>query len=134
MKQTILILLFILMGGDIWAGDPKFIVWFRDGTTAKIPIDEKIEFVYNKGIVMMKSDHINLLWPLSNVKKITFEDMHPSGLKEIPKQQFNVLSDRCMVYDLNGKLIKMQIRTLSELPKGIYIIKDENKTIKVLRK
>ncbi len=134
MKQTILILLFTLMGGDAWAEDLRLVIWFNDGTTTKIPIEEKMEFVYDKGFVLMKNDYLNMSWLLSNVKKFTFEDQHSSGVKEIPKQQFNILSDRCMVYDLNGKLVKMRNHTLSELPKGVYIIKDDKITIKVVRK
>jgi len=37
------------------------------------------------------------------------------------------------VYEIGGQLIKKQIRSLSELPKGTYILKDGSETIKVVK-
>jgi hypothetical protein len=36
--------------------------------------------------------------------------------------------------DLSGKLVKKQIRSLSELPAGTYILKDGSVTTKVVRR
>ncbi len=134
LRQSILVLLFVFIGVDAWAGDLKLIVWLNDGSTMEIPIKEDVEFVYNNGAISVKGDHMNFLWSLSNLEKFTFGSVQPMDVKMVEKQQLNTLSDRCMVYDHNGKLIKRRIHALSELPKGIYIIKDNKITMKVVCK
>ena len=38
------------------------------------------------------------------------------------------------VYDMNGKLIRKHVKSLSELPKGTYIVDDGSVTTKVVRR
>jgi hypothetical protein len=77
-----------------------------------------------------------LSWPLSNLHKFTFENVAstPTDIKDIKTAAKLDISKGCAVYDLNGRLLREQINSLSELPKGVYIVKDGDVTIKVVRK
>ena len=80
-RQTILILLFALLGVNAWAGDSKIIVWLNDGSTAEVPFEEMPEFVYADGSITLKSAQGDLSWPLADLQKFTFE-----SVSNIPKR------------------------------------------------
>lgn len=136
MKQTILTLLLTLMVTATWAGDAKIIVWLNDGNKTEILFNQMPEFLYADGNVSVQNGSTQLSWPLSNLHKFTFEDVAstPTDIKDVKTTEKLDIAKGCAVYDLNGRLIKKQIRSLSELPKGVYIIKDGNVTTKVVRK
>ena len=139
MKQTILTLLLTLFAVGTWAADAKIIVWQKDGNTTEILFNEMPEFLYADGNVSVQNGGTTLSWPLANLEKFTFEDVAPSvptvptGVKEVQKPKLDIMKG-CAVYDLSGRLVKEQIRSLSELPKGTYIIKDGSVTTKVVRR
>lgn len=136
-KQVILILLFTFFGVSVWADDAKIIVWQKDGSKTEILFNAKPEFVYADGNVILQNGTTALSWPLINLEKFTFENIQesvPTDVKDMKAQRLDFLSDHCAVYDINGRLVKKQIMSLSELPKGVYIIKDGNVTTKVVRK
>ena len=136
MKQPILTLLFTLLTVSVWAGDAKIIVWLNDGNKTEILFNQMPEFLYADGHVSVQNGSTQLSWPLSNLHKFTFENVAstPTDIKDIKTAAKLDISKGCAVYDLNGRLIKKHIRSLSELPKGEYIIKDGNVTTKVVRR
>jgi hypothetical protein len=139
MKQTILTLLLTLFAVGTWAADAKIIVWQKDGNTTEILFNEMPEFLYADGNVSVQNGGTTLSWPLANLEKFTFEDVAPSvptvptGVKEVQKPKLDIMKG-CAVYDLSGRLVKEQIRSLSELPKGTYILKDGSVTTKVVKR
>lgn len=139
-KKIIFTLLLTLLTVGSWADDAKIIVWLNDGNKTEILFNEMPEFLYADGNISLQNGSTTLSWPLSNLQKFTFEDIVssvptvPTDIKEVKKATLDLLSDHCSVYDLNGKLIRKQIKSLSELPKGVYIVKDGNVSIKVVRK
>ena len=135
-RLTILSLLLTLMVTATWAGDAKIIVWLNDGNKTEILFNQMPEFLYADGNVSVLNGSTQLSWPVSNLHKFTFEDVAstPTDIKDVKTTEKLDIAKGCAVYDLNGRLIKKQIRSLSELPKGVYIIKDGNVTTKVVRK
>jgi hypothetical protein len=139
MKQTILTLLLTLFAVGTWAADAKIIVWQKDGNTTEILFNEMPEFLYADGNVSVQNGGTTVSWPLANLEKFTFEDVAPSvptvptGVKEVQKPKLDIMKG-CAVYDLSGRLVKEQIRSLSELPKGTYILKDGSVTTKVVKR
>lgn len=135
-KQLILTVLLAFMATVAWAGDAKIIVWLNDGNKTEILFNQMPEFLYADGNVSVQNGSTQLSWPLSNLHKFTFEDVAstPTDIKDVKTTEKLDIAKGCAVYDLNGRLIKKQIRSLSELPKGVYIIKDGNVTTKVVRK
>lgn len=128
-----------LTGVGAWAGDAKIVVWQKNGSTTAILFNQTPEFLYDGGNVSVKNGNTTLSWPLATLEKLTFEDVTPSvpslpnDVKDVQQPKLDIVKG-CAVYDLSGKLIKKQIRSLSELPKGTYILKDGSVTTKVVKK
>lgn len=135
-KMTILTLMLTFVGLSVWADDAKIIVWLNDGNKTEILFNQMPEFLYADGNVSVQNGSTQLSWPLSNLHKFTFENVAstPTDIKDIKTAAKLDISKGCAVYDLNGRLLREQINSLSELPKGVYIVKDGDVTTKVVRK
>ena len=136
-KKTILFLMLTLFGLGAWAADAKIVVWLNDGNKTEVLFNQMPEFTYQDGNVSIQNGSTTLSWTLANLKKFTFEDIEQSNTTDIkdPKTTPKLdITKGCAVYDLSGKLVKQQIRSLSELPKGTYILKDGSVTTKVIRR
>lgn len=138
-KKTIIILLLTLVGISSKAADAKIIVWQKDGNKTEVLFNQMPEFMYQDGNVSVQNGGTTLSWSLATLDKFTFEDVEasvptvPTDVKDVQKPKLDIVKG-CAVYDLSGKLIKKQIRSLSELPKGTYILKDGSVTTKVVKK
>jgi hypothetical protein len=126
------VLLLALLGTiGVRAEDAKIIVWLNDGNKSEVLFADMPVFVYQDGNVTMKSSKTELSWPIANLQKLTFEDLTTGDIKATG---LDLLSEHFDVYDLNGKLIRKDAKSLSELPQGTYVVKDGSVTIKVVRK
>ena len=136
MKQTILTLLFTLLTVNLWADDAKIIVWLNDGNKTEILFNQMPEFLYQDGNVSLQNGSTTMSWPLTNLHKFTFEALEtiPTDVTDIKTAAKLDISKGCAVYDLNGRLLREQINSLSELPAGTYILKDGSVTTKVVRR
>ena len=134
MKQTILTLLFSLLTVNLWAGDAKIIVWLNDGNKTEILFNQMPEFLYQDGNVSLQNGSTTMSWPLTNLHKFTFEALEtiPTDVTDVKTAAKLDISKGCAVYDLNGRLLREQINSLSELPAGTYILKDGSVTTKVV--
>ena len=134
MKQTILTLLFSLLTVNLWAGDAKIIVWLNDGNKTEILFNQMPEFLYQDGNVSLQNGSTTMSWPLTNLHKFTFEALEtiPTDVTDIKTAAKLDISKGCAVYDLNGRLLREQINSLSELPAGTYILKYGSVTTKVV--
>ena len=139
MKKILLFLLLAFLTAGTWAQeakDAKIIVWQKDGKTTEVLFNQMPEFTYADGAVSIQNGGTTLSWPLANLDKFTFEDIAPSiptAIKDAKNPRLDIVNG-CAVYDLSGKLIKKQIRSLSELPNGTYILKDGSVTTKVVKR
>ena len=70
------------------------------------------------------------------MQKFTFDASESviTDIKALPIAGKLDLSKGCAVYDLNGKLVKERINSLSELSPGVYIVDDGSVTTKVIRR
>lgn len=135
-RKALLTLLLTLMAMSAWADDSKIVVWLKDGNKTEILFNKTPEFVYADGNVSVQNGGTTLSWPLANLDRFTFEDVAPSvptDVKDVKTPMLDIAKG-CAVYDLSGKLVKEQIRSLSELPKGTYILKDGSVTTKVVKR
>ena len=138
-RAATLLLLAVLNPLGAWAQDAeesKIIVWLKDGSKTEVLFSQMPEFTYQDGNVSIQNGGTTLSWELANLKKFTFEDIEPSlptGVQEVKTPMLDIAKD-CEVYDLSGKLVKKSIRSLTELPKGTYIIKDGSVTTKAVKK
>lgn len=134
-RAAMTLLLAVLSSTGAWAQDKAkgIVVWLNDGNKTEVLFSDMPEFTYADGNVILKSQKTDLSWPIANLKEFTFEEVE-TAIRSIKLGDLDILSDHCAVYDLNGRLIKQQIKSLSELPTGAYIVKDGSVTIKVVRK
>ena len=120
-----------------WAADSKIIVWLNDGNKSEVLFADMPELTYADGNVNLQSNSpsTTFSWPIANVQKLTFENSDiPTDIRDVKATGLDLLSDQFDVYDLGGKQIRKDAKSLSELPRGVYIVKDGSTTIKVVRK
>ena len=137
-KKTILTLLLTFFAVGTWAqdetaSDPAIIIWLNDGNKAQVLFSEMPVVTYDNGVLMLKGEETELSWPLENVNKFTIGNAG-TGIRNVKTADLDLLSDKLTVYDLDGRLVLKDLKSLSELPKGVYIIKDGSVTTKVVRK
>lgn len=137
-KMTILTLLLVLVGLSSWAQDeakqdPMIVIWLNDGNKTEVLFDEMPVFSFDNGVMTLKGETTEMSWPLEKLDKFTFGYL-ATGIRDVKTTDLDILSDQMAVYDLNGRLIRQNIKSLSELPKGVYIIKNGRVTTKVVRK
>lgn len=136
--RAAMLLLAVLGSVGAWAQDeaanePVIIIWLNDGNKAEVLFDEMPVFTFDNGVVTLNGEETELSWPLENLNKFTFKHV-ATGIRDVKTSSLDILSDKCVVYDLNGRVFKQNIKSLSELPKGVYIVKDGQVTTKVVRK
>ena len=137
--MTLCVALFATASSWAQEANAKIIVWQKDGNTTEILFNEMPEFLYADGNVSVQNGGTTVSWPLATLDKFTFEDVEPSvptlptDVKDVQKPKLDIVKG-CAVYDLSGKLLKKQIKSLSELPAGTYILKDGSVTTKVVKK
>ena len=137
MKKTILTLLLTLVGLGAWAADAKIVVWLNDGNKTEVLFSQMPEFTYQDGNVSIQNGSTTLSWSLANLQKLTFADVeasNPTDIKDVKTTPRLDIVKGCAVYNLSGRLVMQQIRSLSELPKGTYILKDGSVTTKVVKR
>ena len=137
-KHFLLTLLLTLFAVGTWAQDeatdePVIIIWLNDGNSQKVLFSEMPVVTYDNGVLMLKGEETELSWPLENVNKFTFGNAG-TGVRDVKTADLDLLSDKLTVYDLNGRLVKKNVKSLSELPKGVYVIENGSVTTKVVRK
>lgn len=130
-----MLLLSLLTTTIAWAEDSKIVVWLNDGNKSEVLFADMPELTYADGNVNIQSNSpsTTFSWPIENVQKLTFENLE-TGIRDIKTTGLDLLSDHFDAYDLSGKMVRKGIKSISELPKGAFIIKDGKVTFKVVRK
>ncbi len=134
-RAAMTLLLALLSSTGAWAEDAKIIVWLNDGNKSEVLFADMPELTYADGYVSIQSNSpsTTLSWPIEDLQKLTFENTS-TAIRDVKATGLDILSGNMSVYDLSGKMVKKQIKSLSELPQGVYIVKDGSVTIKVVRK
>ena len=138
-NKILLTLLLTLFAVSTWAQDeepsrdPVIIIWLNDGNKTEVLFDEMPVFTYDNGVMTLKGEDTELSWPLENLNKFTFSNVS-TGIRNVKTADLDILSDGSVAYDLNGRVVRQNLKSLSELPKGVYLIKNGRVTTKVVRK
>ena len=129
------LLLALTIPAGAWADSGKIIVWMNDGSTVPVLFSDMPEFSYADGYVTLQSTNPStaLSWPIESLQKLTFENI-ATGIKDVKATGLDIMSENATAYDTDGRIVKTGLKSLSELPKGVFIIKDGDVTIKVVRK
>lgn len=134
-RVAMTLLLVMLCSIGVRAEDAKIIIWLNDDNKSEVLFVDMPELTYADGYINLQSNSpsTTFSWPIENVQKLTFENINTS-IRNVKATGLDLLSDQFDAYDLSGKLVRKGIKSISELPKGAYIIKDGKVTFKVVRK
>ena len=136
-RTAMTLFLAVLCSSGAWAQEKAkgIVIWLNDGNQSKVLFADMPELTYADGMVSLttSSRSTTLSWPIETVQKMTFEDVE-TAIRDVKATGLDLLSDQFDAYDLGGKLIRKDVKSISELPLGTYIIKDGSTTIKVQRK
>ena len=136
-RTAMTLFLAVLCSSGAWAQEKAkgIVIWLNDGNQSKVLFADMPELTYADGMVSLttSSPSTTLSWPIETVQKMTFEDVE-TAIRDVKATGLDLLSDQFDAYDLGGKLIRKDVKSISELPLGTYIIKDGSTTIKVQRK
>lgn len=149
MKKIALSLLIVLSCISAKAADGKSLfVSFNDGSKIEFALSTLPEVTFGNDKMTVKSTATTASYELWKVSTFTYGTT--TGIKQVENNKFAFEGDRIIVdgtnnkvsaFALDGKAIKLSpitagdktIINLSELTHGIYIIKINNKSIKVAR-
>ena len=136
-RTAMTLFLAVLCSSGAWAQEKAkgIVIWLNDGNQSKVLFADMPELTYADGMVSLttSSPSTTLSWPIETVQKMTFEDVE-TAIRDVKATGLDLRSDQFDAYDLGGKLIRKDVKSISELPLGTYIIKDGSTTIKVQRK
>lgn len=158
MKTKLLCLLFTLFGiQTVYSQEnpvTQLRIWNWNGASAVFLLDDQPQITYKKNLVIIKSRYMETFYPLSTVRKITYESVPVTDIgntdmnKNIEYKDGGILfpntncRGKLSVFTMNGKLVFEDILkqntpyflSLRNYPKGIYLIKYNQLTFKITHK
>lgn len=126
-KSLILTLLFVLTTVGTRAADYQYLVFtLSDGTTQAIAATNlNISFADGNLVATNGSETLATL-PLTSLTQMEFSADGTTGISQTLNSPFSILNSENEWYDLNGRKLDAAPST-----KGVYILKNNSKTIKV---
>ena len=128
MKKTFLLaLLFVFSSMMTKAADYQYLVFtLSDGTTQAVTATN-LSITFTDGNLVATNGSATLATlPLASLTQMEFSNEGTTGIQDISVNQL-VTDSNTTIYDLNGR----QMPQGAQLPKGVYILKNNNKTFKV---
>lgn len=114
----------------------KLNVFTKDGSLITYSFAQHPVIKYKNNNILIQTNTDEIIFPLSQLRKFTFNDnvTHVGELSYVSTK-----NDVLEIYDIKGILInklKTNFNTIfiKDLPKGIYFIKSNNKTFKIIKK
>lgn len=131
MKKLIMVLAMALMAIGVKA-ETKLIIHQKDGAEVDVLLKEKPVGTYEGAEFVVTSEDAVLRFPLSELAKITFEE-DATRVESVTVQSKG--SGMSRIYDISGKLVKTlpegETVDLTDLQRGIYIVKNNNHSYKI---
>lgn len=127
MKKTMILILLSLLTLGLQAEEYTYLVFtLSDGTKKAVTASNlTIAFSGDNLIATSGSETLATL-PLTSLTQMEFSNDDVTGIESVSVDQI-VTDEATVVYDLNGRRMPQG----AQLPKGIYILKNSNRTIKV---
>ena len=150
------ILLMLTMGARAQSGLPRLVVWQKSGEKAYFDLNKLPETSFGGGVLTIKSSSATISYQLSNIVRYTYENVTPTGIESMPSAYTVRISEygeavsfqnlkpgtTVRLYDLGGILLEQRTAddlgpltiTTENRPSGVYIVKANNETIKLLKR
>ena len=127
MKKTILLTLLSILTMGMRAADYQYLVFtMNDGTTQAVTASNIAISISGDNLVVSTTTETLATLPLASLTQMEFSNDGTTGISQITANQLTTDEDT-VIYDLNGR----QMPSGAALPKGVYIVKNQNKTLKV---
>ena len=135
-KRSLIILSLFLCAAACFAQN-TLNVHQKDGTVVKYGFSEKPTVTYTETGIHLTTTKVEVDYPYANLVQFTFS-YEASAIDVLKTEMTN---DDVRIYNTNGMLLKTVKQSdgaasfsTSDLPKGIYIIKNGNTTYKITKK
>lgn len=127
MKKTMLMILLCILSIGMRADDYQYLVFtLSNGTTQAVTAtDLTIAFTSDNLIATSGGTTVATL-PLATLTSMEFSMDGSTGISQISANQL-VTDEETVIYDMQGR----QMPQGAALPKGVYIVKNNNRTLKV---
>lgn len=113
------------------------IVHQKDGAVVSYGVSEKPVVTYTETGIHLATTKVEVDYPFATLEKFTFSE----GTNSIDVVKTDGTNDDVLIYNINGMLLKTikhsngaSSFSTSDLPKGIYIIKNGKTTYKITKK
>ena len=127
MKKTIILTLLTFLTLGTRAGDYQYLVFtLTDGTTKAVTANSLTISFMDGNLVAASSSETLATLPLSSLTQMEFSTDGTTGIEGINANTL-ITDSATAIYDMNGR----QMPSGSALPKGVYIVKTQNRTLKV---
>lgn len=127
MKKTIILTLLTVLTLGTRAGDYQYLVFtLTDGTTKAVTANGLTITFTDGNLVAASSSETLATLPLSSLTQMEFSTDGTTGIEGINADTL-ITDSATAIYDMNGR----QMPSGSALPKGVYIVKTQNRTLKV---
>ena len=127
MKKTIILALLCVFAMTTRAADYTYLVFtLSDGSTKAVTASNlNISFTGGNLVATNGSETLATL-PLASLSSMEFSNDGTTGISQISADQL-ITDANTVIYDINGRQMPQGV----SLPKGIYILKNNNRTLKV---
>lgn len=136
MKQLLSLLLLFMVCSSVSASTVMLIHPKEGGTATRVLLSEQPVATYEGEELVIATTSTTLRFPLSSIERLTFSEEETTAVPSI-----SVLQDQAgesSVYNMEGQLLKTvpagQAVSVDQLPAGLYIIKNNITTYKLLKK
>lgn len=145
MKKTIISLSLLVTSCMLGTAATVLKLTLDNGTTPTFVLAERPVVTFPDANMLITTSEVSTSYPRASVVKMQFDEEDAAALDKITdaKDTFTYLNgiihmpeEDIYVYDVTGNLRLKGHDTLSvyELPKGIYIVKTSNHSIKIVKK
>jgi len=125
-KAFVLVLLAVLCLGARAAGY-DYLVFTTTGGQTEVVASANLTMTFGDGnIYVTNGSDINKTYVLANLQKMEFSTDGTTAISTLSTDTLTI-GQTTAVYDLNGR----QMPSTTALPKGVYIVKTQNRTFKV---
>lgn len=127
MKKTILMILLCILATRMQAGDYQYVVFtLNNGTTQAVTATNLSITFTSDNLVATSGNETLATLPLSTLTSMEFSTDGTTGISQITADQL-ITDDNTVIYDMQGR----QMPQGGALLKGVYIVKNNNRTFKV---
>ena len=153
---VVLILCAVSLPSMAQSDSPKLVVWQKNGDKVVFDLDKLPETTFGGGVLTIKTTTATVSYQLSNILRYTYENVKETGVETLPADRSIKINERgdevvfrnlkpgtmVSLYDLRGQLLEQRkAESLNPLtisvqnrPCGVYIVKSDNETIKLMKR